>query len=304
MGHGLGVTEFVAGNAPDLLVVPFALLTQLGGLWFYFVALTVAYSFGDRLPPRDGLLDRGQVAYLVALALGAAALTATLKGLLAHPRPPTATVAAGADRFPAALRPLYERAATADGFALPSGHATGSTIIYGGAATVLGVGTRRQRYGGAALVVGVVAVSRVVLGVHYLGDVLAGVAVGAGYLLLVGRLAGRGRRPTRAFSVAVALALAAVLVEGPAAEPVAMLGAALGARLAWGVVDGSVAALEPSRRVGAATLAVALPVFGGLFGATLALEPAAPLALLAGAVSVGGIVVAPLVCHRLVGPET
>ena len=301
MGHGLGVTEFVAGNAPEPVVVLFAVLTQLGGLWFYFLALTVTYSLGERLPPRPALLDRPRVAYLVALALGAAALTATLKGLVAHPRPPSATVAVGVDLFPPSLRPLYERAATADGFALPSGHATGATIIYGGAATVLGVGTRRQRYGAATLVVGIVALSRVVLGVHFLGDVLAGIVVGAGYLLVAHAVSMRGSAPARAFSLAGALAATAVLVEGFGPEPATILGAALGARLVWGLAGDALRALAPSRRVGAVTLAFALPVFGGLFGATYALEPAAPLALLGGAVSGGGILVAPLVGERVVG---
>ncbi|MFC7228103.1 phosphatase PAP2 family protein [Salinirubellus salinus] len=300
MSHGLGVTEFLTANTPDVFVVLFAVLTQLGGLWFYFLALTAAYTLGEGLLPR-AFLDRERVAYLVALALGAAALTATLKGLVAHPRPPTATVAAGADLVPEALRPLYERAATEDGFALPSGHATGATVIYGGVATVLAAGTRRQRYLRAGLVVAVVALSRLVLGVHYLGDVLAGVAVGAGYLLLVDRVAGRGARPELAFSVAGVVAALAVLVEGFGAESTAVLGAALGARLVWGAVGGDVRALDTTRTVGVLALAFSLPVFGGLFGATYALEPAAPLALLGGAVSVGGILVAPLIGSRLAG---
>lgn len=300
MGHGIGVTEFLTANTPDVVVVLFALLTQLGGLWFYFVGLTVAYTLGERLPP-EGLVDRQRVAYLVGLALGAAALTATLKGFFAHPRPPTATVAAGIDLFPDVLKPVYERAATGDGFALPSGHATGATIVYGGLATVLTVGTRRQRYLGAGVVVFVVALSRLVLGVHYLGDVLAGIVVGAAYLAVVDRLANRGAAPAQAFSVAALVAAAALLVEGLASEPAAILGGALGARLAWEVVGDSLETVALGRRPAVLTLAVALPVFGGVFGATLALEPAAPLALLSGAVAVAGILVAPLVAERVLG---
>ena len=299
MGHGLGVTELLAGTVPEPVAALFVPVTLLGGLPFYFLALTTAYAFGERLPPRDGLLDRPSVAYLVALALGAAALTATLKGLTAHPRPPT--VGVGADLLPTSLAPLYEQATDTDGFALPSGHALGSTVIYGGLATVLGAGTARQRYAAVGVVVALVSLSRLVLGVHYLGDVLAGVVLGVAYLVVVDRLSGRGRIASRAFSVATLVAAIAVLVGGAGAERLAILGAALGARLAWELVGDEVRGLEPNRLLGAATLVVALPVFGGLFGAVYALEPAAPLAFAGGAVAVGGILVTPLLGDRVVG---
>ena len=68
----------------------------------------------------------------------------------------------------------------------------------------------------------------------------------------------------------------------------------------WGAAGEGVRSLAPSRRAGAVTLGLALPVFGCIFGATYALEPAAPLAVLGGAVSVGGLLVSPLAGHRLV----
>jgi membrane-associated phospholipid phosphatase len=298
MGHDLGVTALLRQTFPEPVVVPFVLVTLLGGLAFYFLALTTAYTFGEHL--RSGR-SRRSVAYLVGLALGAAALTTALKGLIAHPRPPTATVAAGAELIPGAVRPLYVRAATAEGFALPSGHALGSTVIYGGAATALAVGTPRNRYLAAGVLVALVSLSRVVIGVHYLGDVLAGVAIGAGYLLVVDRLADRGRLPRQAFSVAALVAVLAVLVEGPGAEPLTVLGAALGGRAAWGVFGEELGSLALGRVASVATLAVALPVFGGVFGVTYGLEPAAPLAFLGGAVSVGGILLSPLLVDRAHG---
>ncbi|MFC7176849.1 phosphatase PAP2 family protein [Halosegnis marinus] len=85
---------------------------------------------------------------------------------------------------------MWERAATADGFTLPSGHATGSAAVYGAAALAFEVGRRRVRYAAAALVVVAVALSRVVIGVHYLTDVLVGVALGGGYLAVVWTLSG------------------------------------------------------------------------------------------------------------------
>jgi membrane-associated phospholipid phosphatase len=74
----------------------------------------------------------------------------------------------------------------------PSGHATMSTLVYGGLALVHrrhvpSEGTVAAAL--AALVVLAVSLSRVVLGVHYLGDVLVGLLVGA--VALAGFAAGR-----------------------------------------------------------------------------------------------------------------
>src|SRR5205823_13013555 len=74
-------------------------------------------------------------------------------------------------------------------YGLPSGHALDSTTCYGAVLVIMWPGLSRvQRFafviGYVALVAGI-SFSRVVLLSHYLSDVLAGVALGAAWLLVV-----------------------------------------------------------------------------------------------------------------------
>ena len=292
--HGVGLVEALSA-LPDVVVVLFALLTQLGDLWFYFLALSVFYFFGDRLPRLGGAIDRRRAAYLIALALGAAALTAALKHAFALPRPPGANTAELAVLFPEVVRPLYVSAATGDGYGFPSGHALGAAVVWVGAATVIGVGRDRVRYAVAGTVAGLIGLSRVVIGVHFAADVVVGLVAGLLYLGVVDRVAERGASPGRAFSVATLVALCGLLVAGFESEPIAVLGATLGARIAWGALGPTLLSVPASRRQGVVSLAVGLPVFGGLFGFTYATEPAAPLAFVGTALALFGIVGTPLV---------
>jgi membrane-associated phospholipid phosphatase len=81
---------------------------------------------------------------------------------------------------------LTEAVATAGGRSFPSGHALGATIAVGLLALVLGsLLARRGRvllWIGAVLAVLLVCFSRIVLGVHYLSDVTAGVVLGVAWL--------------------------------------------------------------------------------------------------------------------------
>jgi len=292
--HGVGLVETLEA-LPDPVVVLFVLVTQLGDLWFYFLALSTVYFFGDRLPRLGGAVDRRRAAYLVALALGAAALTAALKATFAFPRPPGAGTAELAVLFPDPLDGVYAAAATGDGYGFPSGHATGAAVVWVGAATVLGIGTRRVRYAVAGTVAVLIALSRVVIGVHFALDVVVGLAVGLCYLVVADRLSDRGARPGRGFSLAVGVALAGLLLAGFRWEPVAVLGATLGARIAWGALGSALVAVPASERAGAVNLAVGLPVFGGLFGLVYATEPVPPVAFVGTALALGGILATPLV---------
>ena len=117
--RGAGEIEFlqsVVGPAAPI----FALVTQRGDVWLLVGVVTLLYWLGDRAPVVGDRLDRQRGALLVALALCALALTTGLKQLLAVPRPPGADTAVAAELVPAVVRPVYESAATGDGFGVPA----------------------------------------------------------------------------------------------------------------------------------------------------------------------------------------
>lgn len=149
-----GPIEALQGLLSPLLEGAFVVVTTLGsGLVLMALALLV-YWLWD---PRTGFL-------LGAVVLGSSALNGALKGLFAMPRPPG-----------------HLHLVTAYGPGFPSGHAQQTAAFWGAG----GLARRGRWVVGAAAAVPLVALSRVVLGVHYVGDVLGGVAFG----LAVGLLA-------------------------------------------------------------------------------------------------------------------
>jgi membrane-associated phospholipid phosphatase len=294
MSHGIGVTAALR-DLPDAVVVLFALVTQLGDVWFYLVTLAVAYCFAGTLPRVGDRVTRERIGFVIAVALGVIALTTGLKELFAHPRPPGAETARELAWLPELLVPVWESVATGDGFALPSGHATGSAAVYGAAALGLRIGRRRVRYAVAAGIVALVAFSRVVIGVHYLGDVVVGLVVGGAYLALVWRLAA-SKRVKRAFSLALVVALVGFATHFDF-ETAAALGGALGGRLTWTVVGGRLVGPD-TRREGAVATLLGLVGGGAFFAAGVAIET--PVAgFLGNALAVAAILAAPLVARRL-----
>ena len=157
MSRGVGGIDAIRSLLPAGGVEVFAILTVLGDFLVVTLALAVVYTFYDR--------EEGAVA-LVAF-VGGTLLLAGLKTALAMPRPPVSVAAV-----------------TADGYGFPSGHAFQSTVGFGLLALVIDRGRRSVRFGLAALGIALVSVSRVAIGVHYAVDVLAGVALGVGYLWL------------------------------------------------------------------------------------------------------------------------
>jgi hypothetical protein len=257
-----GVGEaVVVEQLPETAVVAFGLLTSLGDPVALLVVVSLGYVAADAHP---ALPSRRRAALTLALALGGFALTLALKHALALPRPPGAGV---------------------DGYGFPSGHALGATVVYGGVATLLG---SRRAAGTAALLISLVAVSRVVIGVHYVVDVVAGVALGIGFVASARRLGGGwAPEPTvadtgRAFGLAVVVALAALGVAR-IGETAAVAAAAVAGWLTWRSVGDSAVAVGVSRRSVAAG-GLALPVVGGVgtvvAGGTATLLSAAGLAAL------------------------
>ncbi|MFB6140502.1 MAG: phosphatase PAP2 family protein [Halosimplex sp.] len=208
--------EAVRAAVPTWTVPLFRAVTRLGNVAVFLALFALDYWFGDA--------ERG--AHAVSLAIAGMALITALKAWFAAPRPPRSV-----------------HAIPISGYGFPSGHATGAAIAYGTLARDLTVGSRRLRYGAAAVVVALVALSRVVLGVHFVRDVVAGVAIGVAFLGAA--VAFTGRDPRRGFLLAVALALLALLVAGPSRDATATLGAAVGAAAVWEAVED-----PPAGRVG------------------------------------------------------
>ena len=300
MSHGIGVTAALR-SLPDFVVIAFALLTQLGDLWLLFSSLALAYALAGTVPRLDGERVRERVAFVVAVALGTLALTYLLKLTVAHPRPPGATTARELAWLPSALEPVWASIATGDGYGLPSGHATGSTAVYGAVALAGRWRSRRLRYGGAALLVAGIALSRIVIGVHYVGDVLAGVAVGGGYLAVVWLLT-RGRRVKRAFSLALAVALVGMFTT-LTPETAAILAAALGGRIAWTVVGGRLPDFS-TRTEGLTTAVVVLTGLAVAAAGAVAAGESVTAVFIAGGGGMAWLLVSPLVTARLLGASS
>lgn len=111
--------------------------------------------------PRVSRLDSQTGARIAAVTLAGVALIAPAKVFLAAPRPP----------------PEVAVIAT-DGYGLPSGHTTGATSLATALVLLLDQLSTRSRLTLASLYVTGIASSRVLLGVHYVGDVLLGFVAG------------------------------------------------------------------------------------------------------------------------------
>lgn len=207
--RGIGVVHLLRDGLPVWAVALFAGVTQLGDTWFLLLLGAFVYlSYGRRA---GGFV-------LGTLFLGFA-VTITLKAGLGLPRPP--------DEL---------QSVAASGFGFPSGHAIGATVGWGALAIALDrVSTARRRAILAAVVIAVVAVSRVAIGVHYLVDVVAGIAVGLAVLGVARRVAPHS--PLALFGLAGGGAALAVAVSGAALESVVLLGACGGAAMAWAAVE-------------------------------------------------------------------
>lgn len=207
------VGEFtLVETLPESVVTAFGVLTHLGSPWLLVGGLTVLYVIAEETP-----LDRRTVGFVIAVAVGGAALTLSLKTALLLPRPP---------------------GAVESGFGFPSGHTIGATVVWGTLASVAAISTAFRRVGLAALIVVVVGISRVVIEVHYLADVVAGLLVGTLFLAGVLYLGpGIGDTPTeedvsRAFLVAVAVGVTG-LAATVTPRTWLVLGAAVGGWIGW-----------------------------------------------------------------------
>ena len=160
-----GAARWGHDHASALSTHGLTLVTYLGSWWTIGVLAIIAVAVESIRVP-----SRWIVPFLVLLLAGEEVLTLTVKHL--------------ADR----ARPTFNPAAVALGPSFPSGHSVTTAAFYTGAALLL---TRRRsrlwRAGLAGAAVGItvgVAASRVLLDVHWLSDVIAGVLLGWGWFAI------------------------------------------------------------------------------------------------------------------------
>ncbi|MFB6085097.1 MAG: phosphatase PAP2 family protein [Halorientalis sp.] len=280
------------GTLPDPLIAAFALVTLLGDVAAYFLLFSLLYWLADRTPVLGDRLDRPVIGQVVALGFGALALVVVLKHVFALPRPPGADRPVTVGGVPAPLRALVRAATVDDGYGFPSGHALGSTVVYGGLGWLTATrDDRRPLYVGATLAA-LISLSRVVVGVHYLGDVLAGIALGVAWLAVAVRYL---PTPRRSFPAAGACAAVGLAVVGPTEYLLFGLGASLGGSVAWWTLAERIPATATSGREALATAALGVVIVGGLLAVVAALDPAPLPGVVAAAVVVGALVAVPVV---------
>lgn len=219
----------------------FVIITNTGSALFIFAAILLVYWLWDK---RLGFL-------LSVLLLVSAALNLYLKVLFGSPRPPAA---------------LHKPVPLLDnGF--PSGHAQTTTAFW----TAIALALRGWWIVIAVVMTALVALSRVYLGVHFIGDVLGGVAIGLG-LGVVAYATSRGafweRLGLRA-RLLLAVALPAVLggVFLLLGQDISLLWGLLTGLWVGYVLEERWVGLERASSAGSMGIRVllGLPIVGGLF---------------------------------------
>lgn len=140
-------------------------VTRLGETWLVVAAALIVVAVERQRRP-----SRFAVPFLVAVVAGDKLLTTAVKTL--------------ADRARPTLNPIAETL----GPSFPSGHTSTAAAFFAAAALILGrerSGRTRAMLAGSAVGIAVaVACSRVLLGVHWLSDVVAGLALGWAWFAL------------------------------------------------------------------------------------------------------------------------
>lgn len=163
LGIDQTVAEATASGRTDATVALARALTVGGDLWFAIVAWLALVTIARR---RSG---RGDLAWLItAIVWGATLVTAVLKELTLRARPTEALVEAHT-------------------LAFPSGHATRGAALWGLIAWLvwrwMGAGPLRWASASLAVLLGLGAgLSRIVLGIHWVSDVIGGFVVGVVWL--------------------------------------------------------------------------------------------------------------------------
>jgi membrane-associated phospholipid phosphatase len=154
-----------ADNASPVSTWLFGLVTWLGGT-VTVLAVTVALGVLEWLRRRRLAV----LAFLVMVVAGQNLIANTVKALVERERPPVPHLA------------------PSSGFSFPSGHTAAAAATWAAVVLVLGRGrplrVKAWLAAGAAVLTVAVAASRVLLGVHWLTDVVGGAALGFGWFVV------------------------------------------------------------------------------------------------------------------------
>ena len=279
--RGFGISGLTS-SGPVLVGMGF--LTQFGDPWFLLLVAMVVFLVGVE---RSVVESPAGGAFVLASTFAAFSFVDLLKHLFRYSRPEGATEATAPAWLPPVVQGAVHGTLIGDGFAFPSGHALGTTVVFGALAYTLNVGTKPQRWAVAALGVGAVSLSRVVLGVHFVVDVVGGIL--AGVALLAAAISLGGHRPLRVFALGSVVGAAALWAT--ALPPAGALwsvgqwfGASLGAGVAWYLVRPSrELALKGALLVGLPTAALWVVVYTSI---------RSPLVVVVVTAALGGLTVA------------
>ena len=163
--YDAGVAEWGATHATPLSTRLLGWLTWLGGTRVV-LPLAVLVGLLEWLRRRRAAV----LAFTLTVVVGQNLIANGVKLLVQRERPPVPHLA------------------DASGFSFPSGHSAAAAATYAAVALVLGRGrpwrVKALLAAGAAAVAAAVAASRVLLGVHWVTDVVGGVALGFGWFLV------------------------------------------------------------------------------------------------------------------------
>ena len=164
-GFDAALASDLRAHLPSATLRIIAAITHLGDLWTVAAASTVVLAI---------LLLRRHVRLATSWAIAVAGIVPINSGIKAWFQRP---------------RPLHGQGfMTESGWSFPSGHAFGAIVFYGMLAYVLlrllPLRWHRPVVAGAIAMVTVIGISRVLLQVHYLSDVLGGYASGLAWLVV------------------------------------------------------------------------------------------------------------------------
>ncbi len=213
---------------PEYLIYFFMVITRLGDGAVLFAIAILLYWYGAER-------SREKRAMVLALSVTTLALVSGMKGIFQVPRP--YLVAEPALAFAPEAYP---------GWSTPSAHAMGAAAVFGALAVIMKSGTKKQRYAIFGSLIGLIAFSRVVLGLHYVGDVIIGVILGLALVAIAFNIS--SRPVVSMFGLAFFIAIFAFFM-GSEEFTTMSIGASLGGMIVWYLVED-----EEARPLGASLM--------------------------------------------------